>query len=78
MTEPVLPSLKPIPTGSAACLILEPGTRVSHAAVALASRVGCLLIWVGEAGVKLYASGQPGGARADRLLYQACFPHTWG
>jgi CRISPR-associated protein Cas1 len=30
-----------------------------------------LLIWVGEAGVRLYAAGQPGGARADRLLYQA-------
>lgn len=60
-----------IPVGSVACLMLEPGTRVSHAAVALASRVGCLLVWVGEAGVRLYASGQPGGARADRLLYQA-------
>lgn len=60
-----------IPLGSIACLMLEPGTRVSHAAVALASRVGTLLVWVGEAGVRLYASGQPGGARADRLLYQA-------
>ena len=60
-----------IPVGSVACLMLEPGTRVSHAAVALASRVGCLLVWVGEGGVRLYASGQPGGARADRLLYQA-------
>lgn len=60
-----------IPVGSIACLMLEPGTRVSHAAVSLASRVGCLLVWVGEAGVRLYASGQPGGARADRLLYQA-------
>lgn len=60
-----------IPVGSVACLMLEPGTRVSHAAVVLASRVGCLLIWIGEAGVRLYASGQPGGARADRLLYQA-------
>jgi CRISPR-associated protein Cas1 len=30
-----------------------------------------LLVWVGEAGVRLYASGQPGGARADRLLHQA-------
>ena len=60
-----------IPVGSVACLMLEPGTRVSHAAVSLASRVGCLLVWVGEAGVRLYASGQPGGARADRLLYQA-------
>lgn len=60
-----------IPVGGLACLMLEPGTRVSHAAVALAARVGCLLVWVGEAGVRLYAVGQPGGARADRLLYQA-------
>jgi CRISPR-associated protein Cas1 len=62
---------KHIPVGSVACLMLEPGTRVSHAAVKLAAQVGTLLVWVGEAGVRLYASGQPGGARSDRLLYQA-------
>jgi CRISPR-associated protein Cas1 len=60
-----------IPVGGVACIMLEPGTRVSHAAAALAARMGTLLVWVGEAGVRLYASGQPGGARADRLLYQA-------
>ncbi|WGF90207.1 type I-E CRISPR-associated endonuclease Cas1e [Marinivivus vitaminiproducens] len=60
-----------IPVGGFACIMLEPGTRVSHAAVALAARAGTLLVWVGEAGVRLYASGQPGGARADRLLWQA-------
>jgi len=60
-----------IPVGSVACIMLEPGTRVSHAAVHLASTAGTLLVWVGEAGVRLYASGQPGGARSDRLLYQA-------
>jgi CRISPR-associated protein Cas1 len=60
-----------VPVGSIACLMLEPGTRVSHKAAALAARVGTLLVWVGEAGVRLYASGQPGGARSDRLLYQA-------
>lgn len=60
-----------IPVGGITCLMLEPGTRVSHAAVALAARVGCLLVWVGEEGVRLYSSGQPGGARSDRLLYQA-------
>ncbi len=60
-----------IPVGSVACILLEPGTRVSHAAVKLASTVGTLLVWVGEAGVRLYAAGQPGGARSDRLLYQA-------
>lgn len=60
-----------IPIGGLACLMLEPGARISHAAVALASRVGTLIVWVGEAGVRLYAAGQPGGARSDRLLYQA-------
>ena len=60
-----------IPVGGFACMMLEPGTRVSHAAVSLAARAGTLLVWVGEAGVRLYASGQPGGARADRLLHQA-------
>lgn len=60
-----------IPVGGLACLMLEPGSRVSHAAVSLAARVGCLLVWVGEAGVRLYSAGQPGGARADRLLHQA-------
>ncbi|MEK7288391.1 MAG: type I-E CRISPR-associated endonuclease Cas1e [Elusimicrobiota bacterium] len=60
-----------IPVGGVCCLMLEPGIRVSHAAVTLAARVGCLLVWVGEAAVRLYSSGQPGGARSDRLLYQA-------
>lgn len=60
-----------VPIGSIACIMLEPGTRVSHRAAALAARVGTLLVWVGEAGVRLYAAGQPGGARSDRLLYQA-------
>lgn len=60
-----------VPIGGVACLMLEPGTRISHAAAALAARVGTLLVWIGEAGVRLYSSGQPGGARADRLLYQA-------
>lgn len=60
-----------IPIGNVTCLMLEPGTRISHAAVKLAATTGTLLIWVGEAGVRLYASGQPGGARSDKLLYQA-------
>lgn len=60
-----------IPVGGVACLMLEPGVRVSHAACKLAAEVGTLLVWVGEAGVRLYSAGQPGGARADHLLYQA-------
>ncbi len=62
---------KHIPVGSVVCIMLEPGTRISHAAVKLAAATGTLLIWVGESGVRLYSSGQPGGARSDKLLYQA-------
>lgn len=69
--ERVRPVLTHVPVGGVACIMLEPGTRVSHRAAALAARVGTLLVWVGEAGVRVYSSGQPGGARSDRLLYQA-------
>lgn len=60
-----------IPVGGVACIMLEPGTRVSHAAVKLAAQVGCLLVWIGEGGVRLYSVGHPGGYRSDRLLFQA-------
>ncbi|UWQ62802.1 type I-E CRISPR-associated endonuclease Cas1e [Leisingera caerulea] len=60
-----------IPVGGLAGLMLEPGARISHAAVVLAARTGTLLTWVGEGGVRLYSAGQPGGARADKLLWQA-------
>ena len=35
-----------IPVGSIACIMLEPGTRISHAAVHLASTAGTLLVWI--------------------------------
>lgn len=62
---------KQLPIGGVGCLMLEPGTRISHRAMQLAAQVGTLVIWVGEAGVRVYSAGQPGGARSDRLLYQA-------
>ena len=60
-----------LPIGGLACLMLEPGTRISHAAIALAARAGTLITWVGEGGVRLYSAGHPGGARSDKLLWQA-------
>lgn len=60
-----------IPVGSIACLMLEPGTRISHAAMKLAAEVGTLITWVGVGGVRFYSAGQPGGARSEKLLYQA-------
>lgn len=60
-----------IPIGGLAGIMLEPGSRISHAAIGLAARVGTLVTWVGEGGVRLYSAGQPRGARSDKLLWQA-------
>ena len=60
-----------IPVGGLAGLMLEPGARISHAAVALAARVGTLVTWVGEGGVRLYSAGQPGGARGSVVVASA-------
>ena len=60
-----------IPVGTLACLMLGPGTSITQAAVSLAAEVRCLLMWVGENGVRLYSTGMPGGCRCDRLLNQA-------
>lgn len=60
-----------VPLGGVACIMLEPGVRISHAAMRLAAQAGTLIVWIGEAGVRFYSAGQPGGARSDRLLWQA-------
>lgn len=59
------------PVGATSVVFIEPGTVVTHAAVKACAEAGCLLLWVGEAGVRCYASGNPGGAAADNLLRQA-------
>ncbi|MFT6925036.1 MAG: CRISPR-associated protein Cas1 [Psychromonas sp.] len=41
-----------ITVGTIACIMLESGTRVSHAAIKLASICG------GETGIRLYSAGQ--------------------
>lgn len=60
-----------IPMGGIACIMLEPGTRISHRAVQAAATVGTLILWIGEGGVRVYSAGMPGTSRVDHLLYQA-------
>lgn len=60
-----------IPVGKACVLFLEPGTKVTHAAVKMCADHGTLLCWVAEAGVRVYASGLPGGPAGTRVLEQA-------
>ena len=60
-----------LPVGAAAVLMLEPGTTITHAAVKLCSEHRTLILWTGEAGVRLYSAGQEGAAHSYRLLRQA-------
>lgn len=59
------------PAGGACAILIEPGTVITHAAVKACAEEGVLLLWVGENGVRCYSAGNPGGASAEKLLFQA-------
>ncbi len=59
-----------IPIGRTSVLMLGPGVSASHAAISLCALEGALVLWVGEAGVRLYAGSNP-RANAQALLRQA-------
>lgn len=56
-----------VPAAALACVLLGPGSVITHAAVSLLGDCGVSLIWVGEMGVRFYASGRS-IARNTRLL----------
>jgi CRISPR-associated protein Cas1 len=53
-----------IPFQMVSCIVLEPGTSVSHDALRLLARHGCTLLAVGEGGVRYYASLPAGPGRS--------------
>lgn len=60
-----------VPAGALACLMLGPGTSITQSAITLLARSGCLVLWTGEEGVRVYSAGTPGGASGRRLIEQA-------
>ncbi|MGQ9794765.1 MAG: CRISPR-associated endonuclease Cas1, partial [Anaerolineae bacterium] len=60
-----------IPVAALAVLMLGPGTTITHAAVKTLAENGCLLVWTGEDGMRLYAQGGGETRKAYRLLHQA-------
>ena len=61
----------PIPVSSTTCLLLGPGTNITHAAVRTASENGCMIIWCGEQVQRFYATGLGETRSADNLILQA-------
>ncbi len=56
-----------IPVAMIGALLFGPGTRVTHAAMALLGSCGASVVWVGEGAVRCYATGRP-LARSSRML----------
>ena len=60
-----------IPAAAISTLLLGPGTSVTHRAIELIGDAGVGIVWVGEHGVRFYASGRPLTHRAHLLMRQA-------
>jgi CRISP-associated protein Cas1 len=60
-----------VPIHQLSLVMLGPGTTVTHAATKALAGNNCLLAWVGEEGVRLYAHSTGGTFSARRLLHQA-------
>lgn len=59
----------PVPCAGLALLMLGPGVSVTHAAILTLADCGCLVVWVGEQGVRFYASGS-GTTRSAANLHR--------
>ena len=60
-----------VPAASISVLLLGPGTLITHRAMELIGDAGVSVIWVGEHGVRYYASGRPLTHRSKLLIRQA-------
>lgn len=61
----------PVPVAALSVLLLGPGTRVTHAAIAALADSGCSVVWCGEDCVRFYACGLGETRRAHHLEAQA-------
>src|SRR5262245_35104302 len=61
----------PVPIDQLSLVMLGPGTTVTHAAVKALAANSCLLAWVGEKGVRMYAHSTGATFSCRRLLHHA-------
>ncbi len=61
----------PIPIASTTCLLLGPGTSITHAAIRAICENGCMAVWCGERMEHFYASGMGETRSSKNLMRQA-------
>ena len=61
----------PVPCAALSVLMLGPGTNITHAAVRVLAECGCLVLWVGEEGIRFYAQGMGESRSAANLIKQS-------
>lgn len=61
----------PVPCANLLLIMLGPGTSITHSAIKTIAENGCSLVWVGEQGVRCYASGLGRTRSARNILRQA-------
>ena len=61
-----------VPAAYVAAVLLGPGTRITHAAVALLADSGTVVEWVGEHGVRMYAAGL-GPSRGSQVITRQAY-----
>ncbi len=59
-----------LPIATINCLLLGPGTTITHEAVKIAAAANCSIIWVGEDSLVFYAVGQTPTADTHNLRHQ--------
>jgi CRISP-associated protein Cas1 len=60
-----------VPIDQLSLLMLGPGISVTHAAIKALADNNCLVAWVGEQGIRMYAHSSGGTFSARRLVQQA-------
>jgi CRISPR-associated protein Cas1 len=61
----------PIPVSALSVLLLGPGTSISHSAMNILAKNGCMVAWVGEEMTRYYAHGMGETYKAYKVIRQA-------
>ena len=68
----------PIPIAAMTCLLLGPGTKITHAAIRAICENGCMAIWCGENGTRFLCGGSWRDAQCEKSAPAGAHVHGCG